>query len=185
MKLTTNTFTKKLTFWGPPQAFFLRYLSWISIPFLVFSKVSKPRFCQNTPKIFSPAAGFFGYLRSGMQRFSNPLQQLLFLQIRFQNTDALIQKPYHNYQKKPAELGRPKALAEIYSATCRLNVWKFSVISLPDRHAESGDSDVKLFELDWNLSFSNVSEPQIVFQNAAGCSQVVRERSEVFLLIQI
>ena len=22
MKLTTNTFTKKLTFWGPPQAFF-------------------------------------------------------------------------------------------------------------------------------------------------------------------
>ena len=66
-----------------------------------------------------------------------------------------------------------------------INVWKFSVISLPDRHAESGDSDVKLFELDWNLSFSNVSEPQIVFQNAAGCSQVVRERSEVFLLIQI
>ena len=95
MKLTTNTFTKKLTFWGPPQAFFLWYLRWISIPFLVFSKVSKPRFCQNTPKNFSPAAGFFGYLRSGMQRFSNPLQQLLFLQSRFVNTDTLIAKVLH------------------------------------------------------------------------------------------
>ena len=82
---------KILTFWCPPQAIFLFVwsLRWISFPFLTFSKVSKPRLYQNTPKKISPAAGFFGYLRSGMQKLSNPLQQLLFLQNEFVNTDTL------------------------------------------------------------------------------------------------
>ena len=53
MKLTTNTFTRKNKVLGPAAGVFFVVSEMDFYSILVFSKVSKPRFCQNTQKIFA------------------------------------------------------------------------------------------------------------------------------------